>query len=137
MLEFLVNNFASIATIIVGILSTGCSIAILLSKNSATKSTFTAIQQAVKMLPNLITVSENANSNKDGETKKAFVMTFIENMLAGRGIVMTEDIRNTISTHIDDIVRATKEMHIVKEISLYGKEDNQRNDISTVTGLRA
>ena len=134
MWNFIVNNIAEICSMLLACASV---VFTFLNKTHVAKSNtvYEVIQFALKMLPRFIAVSESANAEKDGATKKAFVMTFIENIFAGRGITITEDIRNTIEEHIDSIVKTTKEVNIDSKGST-ANEENIRNDIDGITGLR-
>ena len=99
---------------------------------SSSSAVFDAVQFVTRMLPSLIRLSESANAGKGGEVKKAFVLDYVENMLVGRGLVFTDEIREQISTTIDGMVGLTKEMHTEGST----KNGNQQNDIDGVTGLR-
>lgn len=138
-MAWILDNFAAICAVIVSIISAVLSILAKKGINASTPGAagdvYTALKVAVNMLPSLITFSENANEGKSGEAKKAFVITFIENMYAGRGLTMSDDDKKTIGTYIDEIVAATKAMHV--GIGVKKNEENQRNDISGITGLRS
>lgn len=135
MWTFIVDNITAICSLL---LAGVTAVFTFFTKTKTTKvsAIFEGVQFVLKLIPSLIRASENANTNTSGETKKAFVMTLIEAIFAGRGLVMTDDIRATLSDHIDEIVKTSKEVNInSKGISTNG-EENQRNDISGVTGLR-
>lgn len=97
---------------------------------------FAALKVALEMLPNFITFSEKTNEGAPGEIKEAFVLTFVESVYNARGLEFSDADRETVKKHIASIVKATKAMHTTLT---EGKknEDNSRNDIDGVTGLRA
>ena len=138
MAAWIMDNFAAICSFIVAGLSFVLSIMTKRGINTGSAGMqgdiYTALKCALRVLPNYITFSETANAGKTGEEKKAFVMTFIESMYAARGLTLDDDSRAEISTYIDNLVTATKVMHTGKDNAK--NEENIRNDIDGVTGLR-
>lgn len=138
MWTWILDNSAAICSFVVAVLSFVLSImtkrGINANSDGFAGSAYTALKSALRVLPNYITFSEDINKGKTGEEKKAFVMTFIESMYAGRGLELDDDSRAEISTYIDNIVAATKLIHTNGKDNK--NEENKRNDISGITGLR-
>lgn len=135
MWEFIATNITAIGSLLLAIAT---SVLTVLSKSSSSKNkaVYEAVQFVVKILPRLIAFSESSNAGKTGATKKEFVMTFVETILSGRGVIMTDAIRSEISENIDAIVNVTKEIHTTTKEGKAENEENLRNDIDGVTGLR-
>lgn len=123
MLNFISNYFGAICVVITALASLALgvinfvfqkkykdgippSVAEPLTNASAT------LTKVYKMLPNLITFSETMNSNKSGSAKKEFVLNYIKQLFAMMNVTISDEALNEVSSAIDDIVTATKQMHI-------------------------
>lgn len=136
MLDFLTENLPLLCSALAAIVSIVSMIFGVKGKGGKAGAVFDAIKWALKALPGLITFSETVNTGADGATKKAFVMEQITNNFAVMGVVIDEAMIAEISETIDKIVAATKRLHTdEKKGGVTG--ENLRNDIGTVTGLRA
>lgn len=133
MWEFVQSYGAAICAIAAGVMSV---IAMIVKKKGGNSGVFDAVKWALKALPGLITFSETVNGDLDGAAKKAFVLEQIKNNFAIAGIVVDASVWEEISDTIDKIVAATKRMHTGAEKGGV-TNDNSRNDVGTVTGLRA
>lgn len=134
-MEWVLNNLGFIIAIVLTLVSSITTFIINYKSKGASSALLSAMQVVNKMLPSLITTSENVNAGASGATKKAFVMTFVENMLAGRGLTVSDELRAQIGESIDAIVACTKTLHTGIKTGATSNE-NSRNDIDGITGLR-
>ena len=123
MIEFITTNFSSICLVITALAGLALTIVKILHAKSvkttgadsdesqALKTASDTLSRVYKMLPSLVTFSETMNSNKPGVVKKDFVLNYIKQMFAMTSTDITEEDLTAISTAIDGIVEATKQMH--------------------------
>ena len=81
-------------------------------QSKALKTAGDALTKVYNMLPGLITFSETMNSDKPGAVKKEFVINYIKNTFAMLNVELDDVALTAISGAIDDIVTATKTIHI-------------------------
>lgn len=134
-MEWIVNNIGFLCAVALTLTSAIATFIVTFKTKGASSALLSAMQVVNKMLPSLITTSENVNAGASGETKKAFVMTFVENMLVGRGLTVDEKLKAEIGESIDAIVACTKTLHTNIKTGATTNE-NSRNDIDGITGLR-
>lgn len=114
-MEFIAENLSTFWSILCTVVAVLCAVLTFIFKRSKKAAELTPVTDLFtkisKMLPELITFSETINSGKPGELKKEYVLTYIKQTFAMMGAELDETTLADISDLIDDIVKATKQMH--------------------------
>lgn len=115
MVDFIAENLSTFWSILCTVIAVVCAVLTFIFKRSKKAGQLAPVADLFtkisKMLPGLITFSETINSGKSGEAKKEYVITYIKQTFAMMGAELNEATLADISELIDDIVKATKQMH--------------------------
>lgn len=110
MLNWVISNLNTIFLILGAILSIVGVIFTLLGKPKLGK-TLKATGSVVAHLPSFISTAEKLGGT--GEEKKRYVLEQVYLYLKADGVTPDEDTILNISKQIDDIVKLTKELHVI------------------------
>lgn len=111
MVQFIVNNFATICGVVSAVLTAGGVIAGLFARTKKASKTLKAIGGVVEHLPTYIRTAEKLGGT--GEDKKAYVIEQVLLFLRADGVTPSKDQLDSISKQIDEQVRLTKSLHVM------------------------